>query len=313
MDKNQLKNILASMDADELAQLLTEVKNYVTTSSKIDSIKKLFDLGYILEFQMENGEHILVNKFINSTLTDDKLCVLFNVFGINDNINIAVYFNINENLILNNTTPSLTFVNKTPIYLIINNNSQALLNAVTMTVCKLQRGVYEVEPEGIKDKSSSKIKTSKQSKRNKNSSDTQKDEYIPPIKEESKFMSIFNAISNWLKNDKHKVLVDISRNFTYNDGHTTSKSHNNFSMLFKNVFITEDNKIRFDDCIGNTGSFVINPEEFINGSINWEDTGNRLIIVNKDKTFNIKISFMNASKTLNVNDDSLKSIKNISI
>lgn len=313
MTKNDLKSLLGTLDSKDLCQLLTDIKDYISVSPAVDSIKKVFETGHLLEFQMDNGEYILVDKFIKSSIIDNKLRIFFNVFGITDNIQLAIYFNLEDELIFDHSNVSYTFSNSLPTFLIIDNKTnQANLNTTKVTVCKFQRGVYE---EKVDDKKVNKITKSKSSSAKvvKQPKTTMKiepeEEYVPPVKNEVKLMSFFSELREWLAEGKRRIILDISRSYTFEDDYTSSKTHNNFSLVFKTVKIDENNNIIFDDCVGNKGYFVITPNDFNNGVVVWENSRNALNITNEDKTYTLRMSFMEGSSILSINDKSLGQLR----
>ena len=306
MSKFDLKSLLASMGTGEIHQLLAELKRYASTSATVDSLKRVFETGHLLEFQLENGDHILVDEFIESEpVAEDEVRVVFGVFGVIDDIKLAICFNTANGWVLNKSNPIYCFDDIAPTALVFDDDtSSGGMGAVSVAVCKFQRGVYD-EP------CDTSIERETASLMEKIATEVKKDE----IKEDEfiiiddKLTNIFAKMAQWLNQGNRRVILDVSRSFTFEDEYRSSRTSNNFSLAFKCLEVDCAKRVaKFGDCTSNKNDFSIKADDFINGCIEWDARRKNLAIANEDKTYVIRISFMEGAKVVDIDDETMRDI-----
>ena len=322
MIDNNLKSLLANMSAGEIQSLLAEIKRYASASATVDSLKRVFRSGHILEFQMENGDFTLVDDLIEvEPVGENKILAIFSLFGVTNNIKLCVQLNTTNEWVLNKANPIYCFNEIAPTLLIFNNGSSSEggsgdgTGAVSVAVCKYQRGVYDELCKTAPEVSRSDLLSKIVSEPEKcacgyDPKPAQSDIKDAVAGNEVILMHVFDKISDWLKTENRRVVLDISRSFTFEDRYSSSRTHNNFSLAFKCVNVDWiDNTAKFGDCSSNKSDFLVKTNDFINGSITWEEHRKNLLITSEDKSYIIRISFMDGAKIVDLNDDSMNIIK----
>lgn len=322
MIDNNLKSLLANMSTGEIKSLLAEIKRYASASATVDSLKRVFRSGHILEFQMENGDFTLVDELIEVEPTgEDKIRAIFSLFGVADNIKLCVELNTANEWILNKANPVYCFNEIAPTSLIFSGDSSLEdgPGAVSVAVCKYQRGVYDELCKTALERETSDLLSKIVSEPEKCACGYDPKPAQPEIKEsvagnEVILMHVFDKISGWLKTENRRVVLDISRSFMFEDRYSSSRTHNNFSLAFKCVNVDwVDNTAKFGDCSSNKNDFNVKTNDFINGSITWEEHRKNLLVTSEDKSYIIRISFMDGAKIVDINDDSMSTIKDLII
>lgn len=299
MIKNDLKSLLATMSTGEIYQLLADLKQYASTSATIDSLKRVFESGHLLEFQLENGDTILVNEFVDAEpVGDEETRAIFSIFGVLDDLQLAIHLNDGDEWALTKETPVYNFNEVAPTFLISDDEITPLaIGAVSASVCKFQRGVYDevsVIPDPVQVNA-----CDKKVEKPVNAASTESD----------KLMSIFNAIDLWLQPENRRIIMDISRSFTFEDQYGSSSTHNNFSLAYKCISVDSDNRmIKFGNCSSDKSDYNLKLDDFINGSIQWDSNRDNLLIINEDKTYIVRINFMDGAKIIGLGNESMNNI-----
>lgn len=320
MIDNNLKSLLANMSTGEIQSLLAEIKRYASASATVDSLKRVFRSGHILEFQMENGDFTLVDELIEvEPVGEDKIRAIFTLFGVAANIKLCVELDTSSEWILNKANPVYCFNEIAPTSLIFSGDSSLEdgPGAVSVAVCRYQRGVYDELCKTALERETSDLLTKIVSEPEKCACGYDPKPAQPEIKEpvaenEVILMHIFDEISEWLEAENRRVVLDISRSFTFEDRYSSSRTHNNFSLAFKCVSVDWDGRTaKFGDCSSSKSDFLVKANDFINGSITWEEHRKNLFIVSEDKSYMIRVSFMDGAKIVDLNDDSMNIIKSL--
>lgn len=324
MIDNNLKSLLANMSSGEIQSLLAEIKRYASASATVDSLKRVFRSGHILEFQMENGDFTLVDELIEvEPAGEDKIRAIFSLFGVADNIKLCVELNTANEWILNKANPVYCFNEIAPTSLIFSGDSSLAdgsgcgPGAVSVAVCRYQRGVYDELCKTALERETSDLLAKIVSEPEKCACGYDPKPAQPEIKEpvagnEVILMHVFDKISDWLEVENRRVILDISRSFTFEDRYSSSRTHNNFSLAFKCVSVDWiNNTAKFGDCASSKSDFLVKANDFINGSITWEEHRKNLFIVSEDKSYMIRVSFMDGAKIIDLDDDSMNIIKSL--
>ena len=310
MSKIDLKSLLATMGTGEIHQLLAELKRYASASATIDSLKRVFESGHFLEFQLENGDCILVDEFIESEpVGEDGVHAMFGVFGVMDNIKLCVHLNTGNEWTLNSANPSYCFSEIAPTFLVFEDGtSSSGLGAVQVTVCKFQRGVYDESCETYIERETSDLFT-KIISETKQNAEPSAEQMNPAVDEDDALMNVLESISTWLQGENRRVILDVSRSFTFEDRYSTSQTHNNFSLTFKCAFVDAESRVaKFGDCSTDKADFILKADDFTNGPVKWDERRKNLLIMSEDKSYVIRISFMDGAKIANIEDETMSNI-----
>ena len=342
MDKNELKRLLATMNTGELHQLFEEVKRYATSSETIDSIKRVFDTGHMIEFIATDGKMILVDNFLRAEPIGDKTVrMVFSIFGIVCDYQLAVDIDVHEAWTLCKRQPYRAFAIPLPSQLLKRNplddpkttytseySSQRFMPIKGLSVCKLVHNVYDagtVET-GIEDcalKTLANIKTKVKKEKMLAANNEKISENEPAAETVSSpqepcsdtatdtVFDVMSTIASWLRaeNENRRILLDVSRCFTYEDGHAKTKTNNNFSMSFKKAELDKSGRtLKCDDTALYNGTYTIKAEDFINGSVKWDARRKSIVFMSEDKTYTVRISFMINGKVVMLDAESMNDI-----
>jgi hypothetical protein len=348
MDKNELKRLLATMNTGELHQLFEEVKRYTTASETVDSIKHVFNTGHMIEFIASDGKMILVDNFLRAEPIGDKsVRMVFSIFGIVCDYQLAVDIDVKEAWTLCKRQPYRAFAFPLTSYLLKKNptddgalytseyNVTRFLPIKGLSVCKLVHNVYDTGTAetgiedcalnalaGIRNKvREEKILAANNEKVSENETVTESVSSEQMLKEEAhidessdKVFRVMSTIASWLgtENENRRILLDVSRCFTYEDGHAKTKANNNFSMSFKKAELDKSERtLKCDDTALYNGVYTIKAENFINGSVKWDGRRKSIVLMSEDKTFTIRISFMINGKVVTLDDESMSDISTL--
>lgn len=342
MDINELKHLLATMNTGELHQLFEEVKRYTTSSETVDSIKHVFNTGHMIEFIATDGKMILVDNFLRAEPIGDKsVRMVFSIFGIVCDYQLAVDIDVTEAWTLCKRQPYRAFAFPTTSYLLKKNPTDdgkfytseysvtRFLPIKGLSVCKLVHNVYDTgtSETGIEDCAlnalagiRNKVKEEKiLAANNEKVSESVSSEQA--VTEEShadeasdKIFGVMSAIASWLgtENENRRILLDVSRCFTYEDGHAKTKTNNNFSMSFKKAELDKSERsLKCDDTALYNGVYTIKTENFINGSVKWDGRRKSIVLMSEDKTYTIRISFMINGKVVTLDDETMSDISTL--
>lgn len=341
MDKNELKRLLATMNTGELHQLFEEVKRYATSSETIDSIKRVFDTGHMIEFIATDGKMILVDNFLRAEPIGDKTVrMVFSIFGIVCDYQLAVDIDVHEAWTLCKRQPYRTFGFPLTTYLLKKNPTDdgklytseysvtRFLPIKGLSVCKLVHNVYDagtvetgIEDCALKTLVNIKNKVKKEKmiaannekiSENEPAAETVSSEQEPCSDTATNAVfNVMSAIASWLEaeNENRRILLDVSRCFTYEDGHAKTKTNNNFSMSFKKGELDKTGRtLKCDDTALYNGTYTIKAEDFINGSVKWDARRKSIVFMSEDKTYTVRISFMINGKVVMLDDESMSDI-----
>ena len=345
MDKNELKRLLATMNTGELHQLFEEVKRYTTSSETVDSIKHVFNTGHMIEFIATDGKMILVDNFLRAEPIGDKsVRMVFSIFGIVCDYQLAVDIDVTEAWTLCKRQPYRAFAFPITSYLLKKNPTDdgkfytseysvtRFLPIKGLSVCKLVHNVYDTGTSetgiedcalnalaGIRNKvKEEKILAANSEKVSENETVSESVFSEQMVTEEpridtfsDKVFNVMAAIASWLgtENENRRILLDVSRCFTYEDGHAKTKTNNNFSMSFKEANLDESERsLKCDDTALYNGTYTIKAENFINGSVKWDGRRKSIVLMSEDKTYTIRISFMINGKVVTLDDESMSDI-----
>lgn len=342
MDKNELKRLLATMNTGELHQLFEEVKRYTTSSETVDSIKNVFNTGHMIEFIATDGKMILVDNFLRAEPIGNKsVRMVFSIFGIVCDYQLAVDIDVSEAWTLCKRQPYRTFAFPITSYLFKKNPTDdgklytseysvtRFLPIKGLSVCKLVHNVYDTgtSETGIEDCAlnalagiRNKVKEEKiLAANNETISESVSSEQAateePQTDESSdKIFSVMSAIASWLgtENANRRILLDVSRCFTYEDGHAKTKTNNNFSLSFKKAELDKSERtLKFDDTALYNGTYTIKAENFINGSVKWDGRRKSIVLMSEDKTYTVRISFMIGGKVVTLDDETMSDISTL--
>ena len=332
MITTNLKSLLASMSAGEIQQLLAEIKRYASSSATIDSLKRVLDSGYLLEFLLEDGDCILVDKFITSEPAgENEAYVFFKPFGSKDDITLRVQLDTSDGWILNSANPFYNFKYSAPTNLMFENELfLEKIDAISVSVCKFQRGVYDEPCEmAIERETADLLKNiigACKSDKEDCEASCQCDDcgYTCDECDEcdecdntdnavvQKLEAAFSKIEKWLSQDNRRAILDISRSYTFEDEYSSSKRRNNFNLVFGGMTYNFAEKIAtFKRCVSCDAYYHISAEEFINGSVGWDDKSKSLVITNEDKTYTIRVTFMEDANTMSLEDGPMKDVKEL--
>lgn len=341
MDKNELKRLLATMNTGELHQLFEEVKRYATSSETIDSIKRVFDTGHMIEFIATDGKMILVDNFLRAEPIGDKsVRMVFSIFGIVCDYQLAVDIDVHEAWTLCKRQPYRAFAFPLTSYLLKKNptddgklytseyNVTRFLPIKGLSVCKLVHNVYDagtvetgIEDCALKTLANIKNKVKKEKmlaannekiSENETAAETVSSEQEPCSDTGTDAVfNVMSAIASWLgtENENRRILLDVSRCFTYEDGHAKTKTNNNFSMSFKKAELDKSGRtLKCDDTALYNGTYTIKADDFINGSVKWDARRKSIVFMSEDKAYTVRISFMINGKVVMLDDESMSDI-----
>ena len=348
MDKNELKRLLATMNTGELHQLFEEVKRYTTSSETVDSIKHVFNTGHMIEFIATDGKMILVDNFLRAEPIGDKsVRMVFSIFGIVCDYQLAVDIDVTEAWTLCKRQPYRAFAFPITSYLLKKNPTDdgkfytseysvtRFLPIKGLSVCKLVHNVYDTGTSetgiedcalnalaGIRNKvKEEKILAANSEKVSENETVSESVSSEQMVTEEpridtfsDKIFNVMAAIASWLgtENENRRILLDVSRCFTYEDGHAKTKTNNNFSMSFKEANLDESERsLKCDDTTLYNGTYTIKAENFINGSVKWDGRRKSIVLMSEDKTYTIRVSFMINGKVVTLDDESMSDISTL--
>lgn len=349
MNKDELKALLATMNVGELRQILEEVKLYTSSSETVESVKQVFETGHMLDFIAVDDKMILVDKFLYAEpLSDNTVRAVFSIFGITNDYELAVDIDVTEHWTFDNCQPYRFFTSPLSSYLLKTNpendsksygseyDAKIFMPIKGVSVCKLVHNVYNTEDvettiegctsdtlkninkkinsEKILSKNIEKVselETNVEPMSNRNETAPEKSQ----LNESSdKVSNVLSAIASWAENDNknRRILLNVSRCFIYKDGRSKSKTNNNFSMSFKEAkFDSNKQTLKFDDTALYNGTYTIMAKDFINGSVKWDCNRKGLTLVSEDKTYIIRISFMIAGETIDLEHETMSEIYNI--
>lgn len=342
MDINELKRLLATMNTGELHQLFEEVKRYTTSSETVDSIKHVFNTGHMIEFIATDGKMILVDNFLRAEPIGDKsVRMVFSIFGIVCDYQLAVDIDVTEAWTLCKRQPYRAFAFPITSYLLKKNPTDdgkfytseysvtRFLPIKGLSVCKLVHNVYDTGTSetgiedcalnalaGIRNKvKEEKILAANNEKVSESTSSEQTATEETHTDEASdEIFGVMSAIASWLgtENENRRILLDVSRCFTYEDGHAKTKTNNNFSMSFKKAELDKSERsLKCDDTALYNGVYTIKAENFINGSVKWDDRRKSIVLMSEDKTYTIRISFMINGKAVTLDDETMSGISTL--
>lgn len=345
MDKNELIRLLASMNVGELQEVYSAVKQYTASAETIDSLKRVFESNHLIEFVTEDGNMILTDKFIGATpIGEHTVRVQFGILGIVCDYQLAVDIDVSKKWVLNSQMPFYDFGTLPAPSCIVKlpeteNGSPTQMPFVPikgLSVCKLVHNCYNTEASGTGIESNTMSLLNKiKNKINKHDIPEEKithePNYIenpPPmipqsfnqIKEEkntlperyeklAKIQVALSLTDKWVNKDSsHRIVFNVSRSFTHEDESTTTKSTNNYSFVFDTSEWRDEQKYYYFSAGGSDKKGVysiVKPDDFINGSVNWDHNRKNLVITNEDKTYIIRITYMKDSTILDLDKDSL--------
>ena len=341
MDKNELIRLLASMNVGELQEVYSAVKQYTASAETIDSLKRVYDNKHLIEFVTEDGNMILTDKFIGATpIGDHTVRVQFGILGIVCDYQLAVDIDVSNKWVLNSRMPFYDFGN-TPIpsYIVkfpeTNTGSPRFTPFVAikgLSVCKLVHNCYDTEASGTGIESNTMSLLNKiKDKINKHDVPEEKITHEPnyinnpplvhsvdrPLEESplpepyAKLAKIQVALSltdKWVNKDSsHRIVFNVSRSFTHEDESTTTKSTNNYSLVFDTSEWKDEQKYYYLSAGGSSmkGVYsIVKPDDFINGSVTWDCNRKNLVITNEDKTYIIRITYMKNGKIIDLDSES---------
>ena len=341
MDKNELIRLLASMNVGELQEVYSAVKQYTASAETIDSLKRVYDNKHLIEFVTEDGNMILTDKFIGATpIGDHTVRVQFGILGIVCDYQLAVDIDVSNKWVLNSRMPFYDFGN-TPIpsYIVkfpeTNTGSPRFTPFVAvkgLSVCKLVHNCYDTEASGTGIESNTMNLLNKiKDKINKHDVPEEKITHEPnyinnpplvhsvdrPLEESplpepyAKLAKIQVALSltdKWVNKDSsHRIVFNVSRSFTHEDESTTTKSTNNYSLVFDTSEWKDEQKYYYLSAGGSSmkGVYsIVKPDDFINGSVTWDCNRKNLVITNEDKTYIIRITYMKNGKIIDLDSES---------
>lgn len=338
MDKNELIRLLASMNVGELQEIYSAVKQYTASAETIDSLKQVYDNKHLIEFVTEDGNMILTDKFISATPIDEHTVrVQFSILGIVCDYQLAVDIDVTNKWVLNSRIPFYDFGN-TPIpsYIVkfskTKNGGSKLMPFIPikgLTVCKLVHNCYDTETSntgiesntrGLLEQIKTKISNKKSDfKNSSNSSDIDKisndendfEDYVPPIKDDKSNIieQSIELTHKWInRDDSHRIVFCVSRAFNYKDDKTSGKSTNHYSSVFDTSEWVDEKKYYYFSSGGfnKKGVYsILNPSDFIDGSVEWDYNRKNLVIMNADKNYIIRISYMKDSVTLDLDKEQI--------
>jgi hypothetical protein len=342
MDINELKRLLATMNTGELHQLFEEVKRYTTSSETVDSIKHVFNTGHMIEFIATDGKMILVDNFLRAEPIGNKsVRMVFSIFGIVCDYQLAVDIDVTEAWTLCKRQPYRAFAFPITSYLLKKNPADdgkfytseysvtRFLPIKGLSVCKLVHNVYDTGTSetgiedcalnalaGIRNKvKEEKILAANNEKVSESASSEQTATEETHTDEASdEIFGVMSAIASWLgtENENRRILLDVSRCFTYEDGHAKTKTNNNFSMSFKKAELDKSERsLKCDDTALYDGVYTIKAENFINGSVKWDGRRKSIVLMSEDKTYTIRISFMINGKAVTLDDETMSGISTL--
>lgn len=348
MDKNELIRLLASMNVGELQEVYSAVKQYTASAETIDSLKRVYDNKHLIEFVTEDGNMILTDKFIGATpIGDHTVRVQFGILGIVCDYQLAVDIDVSNKWVLNSRMPFYDFGNTPiPCYIVkfpeTNTGSPRFTPFVAikgLSVCKLVHNCYDTEASGTGIESNTMSLLNKiKDKINKHDVPEEKithepnyvnnpplvhsinqslEEKIVPFEGDAKLLKIQVALSltdKWVNKDSsHRIVFNVSRSFTHEDESTTTKSTNNYSLVFDTSEWNDEKKYYYLSAGGSSmkGVYsIVKPDDFKNGSVTWDRNRKNLVITNEDKTYIIRITYMKNGTIIDLDKDS-RGIPNI--
>lgn len=305
MTKDDLKSLVSSMSQEEIYQLLVDIKNVIASSEVVDSIKNVFDSGHIFNFELDSEENILVDKIISHrSAPDNKVEVVFHPYGVSSEIGFAVTFDNAGKLIFDKNNTSVTFDNSLYSYFVDDIEDAAadevpplsFVGVKSITVCKLQVGTFDVA--ASTPAAQVEVKP------------VDNDKAVNTVSD-NKIWDLFVAIKKWQDAvDVHRVVLDASRTFTFEDDYSSSKTQNKFSFILDAIKLDDEKKlITVINSFNSNDEVVINANDFINGTI--QEHPCHLVVTNEDKTYSMNIRFMKLGQVLNLTHDTLVDVKNV--
>ena len=279
MSYENIKNMLAELSSEELLTLMNEVRNASASSSMVSSIKSIFQNGYLLEFKDIDGNSVLAGELITSEPTSaESVRLSFNIYGF-PLYQFIMDLDISDKWNFTTNNYSFDFESYPTSYLMIDENEiRPFLAVKSVGVCRLVHGLNNTSNIKVIDN----ITNEESGINNDNVSSLT----VPGLISNS-----LKHIQNWLSNDSHRVVLDVSRVATKKEGRRTFKSKNNFSFSFNGIIFDEENPnhIKFYYDNSDDSYYVIDINEFEGGNICWNDEHTMITINNKDKTYNINI------------------------
>ena len=341
MVKNELIRLLASMSPGELQEVYSAVKQYNASAETIASLKRVFDSNHLIEFITEDGNMILSDKLITATPVNEyTVRVQFGIFGIVCDYQLAVDIDVSKKWVLNSQMPFYDF-GDTPapasIIKFFNRDKDISPTRIPfmpikgLSVCKIVHNSYnesadtgvEVETMDLLSNIKNKLNERETSEpyikdvpecvsSSRSTYESQLDKEMPNkiacgIQIKPSIIKALKLTDNWINQDpSHRIVFNVSRAFSYEDNHTTSKTTNNYSFVFNTSEWVEEQKHYY---FSNGGSAkegvysIVKPDDFINGSITWDHNRKNLVITNEDKTCIIRITYMKDSDILNLDKE----------
>lgn len=330
MINTNLKSLLASMSSGEIRQLLAEIKRYAASSVIVDSLKRALNSGHLLEFLLEDDDRILVDKFIKvEPAGENEVYVFFTAFNTNDDIILRVLIDTSEEWMLNSSNPFYNFKYGVPTCLFVGDEPVSeSIDALRVSVCKFQRAVYNEPSETVIERETTDllnniISTCKSNECGYDTSCQCDDEEscqrceccceeCNKCDKEDKAVfeqleDAFVKIEKWLNADNRRAILDISRSYTFEDEYSSTKRHNNFNLVFSSMTYKSKEKIAtFKEAVNNDSRYTVSVTEFINGSVSWDTNRKSLVIANEDKTYTIRICFMEGANVIDPDNGPFK-------
>ena len=341
MVKNELIRLLASMSPGELQEVYSVVKQYSASAETIASLKRVFDSNHLIEFITEDGNMILSDKFITATPVNEyTVRVQFAIFGIVCDYQLAVDIDVSKKWVLNSQMPFYDFGDTpVPAFIIkfsdrdedISPTRIPFMPIKGLSVCKIVHNSYnesadtgvEAEAMDLLSEIKNKLNEREMSRScvkvvpecvssDKPTREPQLDEETPNktacgIQVKPSIIKALKLTNDWINQDpSHRIVFNVSRAFSYEDDHTTSKTTNNYSFVFNTSEWVEEKKhyCFSDGPSAKKGVYsIVEPDDFINGSVTWDHNRKNLVITNEDKTCIIRITYMKDSDILNLDKE----------
>lgn len=343
MDKNELIRLLASMNIGELQEVYSAVKQYTASAETIDSLKRVFESNHLIEFITEDGNMILTDKFIGATPIGERTVrVQFGILGIVCDYQLAVDIDVSNKWVLNSRMPFYDFgkvaipsyIVKLPETDIGSPKFTPFVAIKGLSVCKLVHNCYDTEASGTGIESNTMSLLSKiKDKINKHDVPEEKVTHEPnyidnppmppqpvtllneetnalpePYAKLAKIQEALGLTDKWVNKDSsHRIVFNVSRSFTHKDDSTTTKSTNKYSFVFDSSEWEDEQKYYYFSAGSSDKKGVysiVRPNDFINGSVKWDDKRKNLVISNEDNSYIIRISYMKGGTIMDMDKDS---------